>query len=673
MPISFGGMASGVDTEEIIKKLVQVESRPIIQWEQEKKNASLKKQALGTLKGHVSNLHDAAKELYGFRAAYFDKSVNSSDPGVLDATAGKDAEKGSNSIVVMELAGNHKISTEPVKKSQMLDAGKIKLTINGDTRTIRFRGGKIAALHDAIAEEAADIVNTTIMNTQDDLYTLTLESKVPGKKGEILLSGDKSALNATGLIKGEKGSHPSRTDLVFDQKYFIPYTGEEKTEEQNGKLHVEKDGKGIRMTGTLWREYVMPLEVPVKEDSTLEFEFAYKEPKTPEEEALPFRVETGPEETTIIKGIDIRSYNIPRIRPLEEKKKKEPFDTITGVGVVCLEEGKRLEKLYIIDVKSKGKQEIPIGRDFKDKKISKIILYCNEGDADFSKAAILTPEKGTGYYEPKNIINKAKNARLKINGVDIVRDKNTGISDAIEGVTLNLRRASEHPVTITIESNTKNAIEKVKKFIEAYNSYLDFSAELTFVERSGRDESPGRKNMKTGLFIGDMTILRLENTVKTSVTNAYPSKAEEPIKVITQLGISTGALNADWETIKTGKLVLDENKLSEVVASNPDGVKEFFGSDTDGDTRIDNGMAYKLQQALKPYTMPGKNIIQAKIDYESGSIKLTDERISRHQEHLRQYEDKLRRKFSSMERSISGSKAQGNWLKQNMGGGKEEK
>jgi len=673
MPISFGGMASGVDTEEIIKKLVQVESRPILQWEQEKKNASLKKQALGSLKGHVSNLQDAVKELYGFRAAYFDKSVASSDPGILDASAGRDAEKGSSSIVVKELAGSHKISTEPVKKSQELEAGKIKLTVNGDTRTIRFRGGRISALHDAIAEEASDIVNTTLMNTQDDLFTMTLESKVPGTKGEILISGDKSALNTAGLIKGEKGAEPSRTDLVFDQKYFTAYTGEEKTAEQNGRLVVEKDGKGIKITGTLWREYVMPLEVPVKEDSTLEFEFAFKEPKTPEEEALPFRVETGPEETTVIKGIDIRSYNVPRIRPLEEKKKKEPFGTITGIGVVSVEKGKRTEKLYTVDTKSKGKQELPIGRDFKEKKVSKIILYCNEGDADFSNAAILTPEKGTGYFEPKNTINKAKNARLKIDGVDIVRDKNTGISDAIKGVTLNLKRASEHPVTITIESNTKSAIDKVKKFIEAYNTYLEFTGELTIVERSGKSGPSGRSSMKTGLFVGDMTILRLENTVKTTVNSAYPSKTDEPIKVINQLGISTGALNADWETIKTGKLVLDESKFAEVVTSNPDGVKEFFGSDTDGDTRIDNGMAYRLQQVLKPYTMSGKNIIQAKIDYESDAIKLTDDRITRHQEHLQQFEDKLRRKFSAMERSISGTKSQGNWLKQNMGGGKDDK
>ncbi len=672
MPISFGGMASGVDTEDIIKKLVQVESRPILQWEQEKKNSSAKKQALLTLKGHINTLNDAVKELYGFRSAYFDKTVTSSDGGAVEATAGRLASKGSTTIIVRELASTHKISTEPVKKGKELDAGKITLTVNGEARTIRFRGGKIAALSDAISEEAADIINTTLMNTEDDLFTMTLESKVPGMKGEILISGDKPALESIGLIKGERGPDAKKAAIVFDQKQFAPYAGREKPAEESGGISVGTDGKSVKVTGTLWREYPLPLELPVREDTMLEFEFSFREPKSLEEETLPARIEIGPDEKTVIKGIELHGYNVPHNRPVEEKKKVE-FATATGIGVIAAGEGERLEKIYSIDRKAKGRQEIPIGKDFRDRKIGKIVFYCNEGEAGFANAAVLTPEKSAGQYEPKNIISKAKNARLNIDGVDIVRDKNTGITDAVKGVTLNLKRASDQPVTLTVEANTKNATDKLKKFVESYNAYLDYSNELTVVERANRNDRASRKAAKTGIFIGDMTILRLENTIKTAVNSAYPSKSDEPIKVINQLGVSSGALNAEWESIKTGKLTMDEAKFGEVLVKNPDGVKEFFGSDTDGDTRVDNGFAYKLQQILRPYVMSGKNILQAKIDYETDSIKQTDERISRHQDHLTQYEDKLRRKFSAMERAISGSKAQGNWLKQNMGGGGDDK
>jgi len=55
---------------------------------------------------------------------------------------------------------------------------------------------------------------------------------------------------------------------------------------------------------------------------------------------------------------------------------------------------------------------------------------------------------------------------------------------------------------------------------------------------------------------------------------------------------------------------------------------------------------------------------------------MADSRIERHQEHLKKYEDKLRKKFSTMEQSISGAKSQGDWMKnqmKGMQGGSEEK
>ena len=73
----------------------------------------------------------------------------------------------------------------------------------------------------------------------------------------------------------------------------------------------------------------------------------------------------------------------------------------------------------------------------------------------------------------------------------------------------------------------------------------------------------------------------------------------------------------------------------------------FFGSDTDGDDKPDEGMAYKVTYVLKPYVQPGKNIIAAKIDNEDNSIKIADDSIKRHEDHLKKYEEKLRTKFAA--------------------------
>ena len=66
--------------------------------------------------------------------------------------------------------------------------------------------------------------------------------------------------------------------------------------------------------------------------------------------------------------------------------------------------------------------------------------------------------------------------------------------------------------------------------------------------------------------------------------------------------------------------------------------------------------------------MSGNNIIKAKISYEETTIESTNKRIERHEEHVARYEDKLRRKFATMEQAISGAKAQGNWLNQQIKG-----
>ncbi|HOJ27883.1 MAG TPA: flagellar filament capping protein FliD, partial [Spirochaetota bacterium] len=410
--------------------------------------------------------------------------------------------------------------------------------------------------------------------------------------------------------------------------------------------------------------YILPVEYKAQKQSILELNVTYSKEKS-EEEVIPYKIEIGPEETTVIKGIELKGYNISRERPLEKKPKKEVEDII-GVGVVSVEDGKRTEKIYKLDHNKQGKQEIPIGQDFADKKITKILFYCNDGKATFQDASLVTEIKGEGILDPKNVIAEANDARIKLDGVEIVRSKNNGIDDVLKGVTFNLLSTSTKPVTITIRQNTETAVEKIKKFVEAYNDYLTFNNELTKAVKSDKVGDYQKDKNKNGIFMGDMTLLRLQNALKTAISSAYPSNVEKPIKMLYQIGVSTGEINAKWETIREGKLIIDEAKLVEVLSENPEGVQNFFGSDNDGDNRIDNGLAFKIESILDPYVSAGKNIIVAKMDLEDASIKATDERIERKQEHLKAYEQKLRQKFAAMEKAISGSKSQSSWLDMQM-------
>ncbi len=672
MPVTMSGMASGLDTDAIIDKLLKIEGKPIEQLEIDKKKNSIRADALKLLDKKLKKLSKAARELYGFRASYDDKVALSSDSSVLSANANKNALRGIRNIEVMQVASAHKISSDPMKEKSELPAGKMTIEVNGESHVVKFRGGSLKSLMETIKEAASESVNASTIRTYDSMSVLTLESKIPGKKGEIKIKGDKNLLKITGLVDKERLEDRSVQNLVFDRRYFTSYMGTMKLDEQDGNLVVRKDGKSVKIKGLLWQEYALPVQTKVKKDTVFEFHFKYTAPKK-EEERLPFRIEMGPEEKVNVKGIILNGYNISRLRPLEKKKKKI-FESLLGVGVVSDEKGKRFEKIYPLEKDARGKQEIPVGKDFSGRTLSKIIFYCNEGDTDFLSARLLTPvESRKGFFQPKNEIAKAKDAKLKLDGIELTRDRNNGINDVIKGVTLDLKRASKVPVELKVEPDTKKSIEKIKKFVEAYNEYIDYNREITKSERIKRITISEKTKRKRGIFVGDMMIIRLENSLRRAVGGAYSTRAVDPIKMLPQMGISTGDINADWETIKEGKLNIDELKLEKTIAKNPEGVRMFFGSDTDGDNREDTGLAYTVVASLRPYVSTGRNIISSKIKLENDSIKMADERIGKHRDHLKSYEEKLRRKFGKMEQAISGAKTQQNWMKSYTGGGEKQK
>ena len=235
-------------------------------------------------------------------------------------------------------------------------------------------------------------------------------------------------------------------------------------------------------------------------------------------------------------------------------------------------------------------------------------------------------------------------------------------------MTLNLKRKSESPIELKTSQDLDKPVHKIKAFVESYNNYIDLNRNLT---KTVKADKPGQSEKldESGILVSDMMMVRLENSIKTTVSGAYPSRDEKPIKMLNQMGVSTGKINSSWETNKEGKLVVDEDELRKAISENPDGIRNFFGSDNDGDNKTDNGMAYTLVKTIDPYISSGKNIIAMKIEYEDESIKMSNEKIKKHETHLKSFEEKLRKKFSAMERSISGSKAQQKWMNNQMGGG----
>lgn len=674
MPMTMGGMASGVDTENIISKLVEVESQPLKKIEREIREYNQKIAALEKLESVLKELERAVKELYGFRASYEDKKAISSNESAITAVATKAADIGKRKLSIQQLASNHKIISDPVDINLEIPAGSITIEVNGEKETLKFRGGNIEKFRNAMSERFDDLVTVSVIKTSVSDEVLVVESKTPGEKGEMLIKGDQFFLKKMGLISGMKNEEKDDLKLVFDTKYFSKYEGTSSKYDEDGALSVSDNGKSLKIKGILWREYNMPSSKILKQATVLTFETKYKKEKPVEEveEALPYKIDIGPKIKTVIKGIELESYNISRERPLEKKPKPKNIQNKLGIGLVYTEGTERKEKIYQLNTDTKGKQIIPIGEEFEGKSIQKIIFYSNEGEVDFIDVKISTPLKGDDLLQPKNTIAEAKNAKFKIDGISVEREKNDGLNDIMKGVTVNLKAVTDKTeVEINIEHDIEKAIAKIKKFVEVYNRYLDLNARLTNAVIVSDTDEYDKVKSESGILVGNMTLMRLENSLKRVISSAYHSRVEKPIKILSQIGISTGKVGTKFETIKDnkGKLVVDEDVLKQKIMENPKGVEALFGTDNDGDNRIDSGFGYSFENRLKPYTQTGKNLISIEITSNKDSIKRSQERAKRLQVHLKNYEEKLRKKFGNMEQSVSGSKAQQNWMNQQTGQG----
>lgn len=179
-----------------------------------------------------------------------------------------------------------------------------------------------------------------------------------------------------------------------------------------------------------------------------------------------------------------------------------------------------------------------------------------------------------------------QDAELIVDGVQISRSSNTF---DIDGTTLTLKQTytpanpgTSPDILITIGSDPSSAVKTIKSFVEKYNELIDKISTKT-LEKRNRDYLPltetQRKAMsedevklweskaKSGMLRSDTTLQDIATKLRASV-----------IESVSGLGISLKDVGITTSTVYSdnGKLVLEENKLSQALADRPSEVMELF-------------------------------------------------------------------------------------------------
>jgi len=181
--ISFGGLASGIDTGSIISELLEIKRRPIYRLEATIQNYQAQKTATEQLKARVEALRLAAADLDDPRE-FASLTAISSNEALVSASAGSTAMPGSFDMTVNSLAAAQKDMSQGFD-SLLTEVGTGLLSIGsgGESVSIVLEAGanSLADVRDAINASGAAVYATIMYDgSETGGYHLVLTAEETG-------------------------------------------------------------------------------------------------------------------------------------------------------------------------------------------------------------------------------------------------------------------------------------------------------------------------------------------------------------------------------------------------------------------------------------------------------------------------------------------------------------
>ena len=262
------------------------------------------------------------------------------------------------------------------------------------------------------------------------------------------------------------------------------------------------------------------------------------------------------------------------------------------------------------------------------------ITVSQEG-GDGGLAALEYAADNTGNYVQAR---PAADAIVYISGFAHHSESNT-ITGAIDGVTLNLKKADDDQVhSLTIANDNVAVTARARKFVDEFNALTKKIAEL-------RSYEPATK--KAGPLLGDALLRSIEAELRANVTNPV-SGLDGAHQTLASIGITTQ---------RDGTLGLDTDKFSAALESDFDGVARLFGSE--------NGVASRLSGAIDTR-------LQADAEISVRTKRLNDRSVAlqKDQEALEarmlKVEQRYRAQFTALDSLLANMQNTSNYLAQQL-------
>ncbi|RAH36582.1 flagellar filament capping protein FliD [Halomonas sp. SL1] len=271
---------------------------------------------------------------------------------------------------------------------------------------------------------------------------------------------------------------------------------------------------------------------------------------------------------------------------------------------------------------------------------SRLVLSSRESGADagiesmsFANASL------TGDTNTKQA---GRDASLDINGIQGITSSTNRVEDAIQGVTLELDPSSAgETLSLGVEADTESLKESVQAFVSAYNEMKSTVGRMT--DATGDVETAGE-------LVGDRTVRTIESRLSRDLTNPISGGDME---IMSAVGISLD---------DSGRLELDEDKLDEVIADNPEGLQGFFAGTTE-----EGGFAGRLGGSLDNM-LDSDGMVQRAIDSSEGQVERIEDRFDRTEQSIERTVERYRSQFSQLDGLIAQMNSTSAYLSQQLAG-----
>ena len=263
-----------------------------------------------------------------------------------------------------------------------------------------------------------------------------------------------------------------------------------------------------------------------------------------------------------------------------------------------------------------------------------LVLTANK-TGENNRLSIVTPLTDLSLTEQQGAGGSSLNASLKIDGVTYERQSNSGITDVLQGVTLNLKDTGSTSFQVT--SDTSSIADSVKGLVKAFQDAIQEANTQTAYDSQTRTFGPLANSSALQSLSGELGQL-LGSRINTG-------------------GAITSLFDLGLQFNRDGSITVNEDTLTKALADHPDDVKTLFA----GKTGV-TGLGTLLTDKLSNLTQPSSGTIATEKQTIQEQISRLDTNITATKARLDKHYDTLARQFAALDQYAAKMQQQGDYL-----------